>query len=424
MKAISNLYSGYILFIIMTLIAAEFMIMAQNTTNVINDNFQAEVKRITNTVNPPILTLLVENNTLYLGINPVKDINVKYLFKYYLLNGSITFIDIDKTITNFTKIILEKNYAGEPLKTGIILDDGTLFYYIPGKDPIVQQSGLPNLLNKTFIDEELVQYLKHYTSNSSQENDIVVNGENVYLYWIGYKAAVGYVRAVSVWWNYYQQIIYNGPIEDQWTSTLFPGNVVLTYPSPGSGTFATWYRYTSFLTYNLTGWYDNITGTWYLGTRYWWLNTTSNTLYINLTNIALGLWGTSVARYMYFQVFRVVKISSLQNVTITLNVSIINSAGFSRLWITMYVYPLNHNLQQPVALSYSTAGSTGIQPWIHREILYVGDKNVNTLNKTITITVDPSKYGLDSAYAVIGVEGGTKIGTNTIVVISEDCRLI
>lgn len=405
----------------MALIAAEFIIMAQNTTNVINDSFRAEVKRITNAVNPPLLILLVENNTLYLGINPVKDINVKYLFKHYLLNNTIIFIDVDKTITNFTRIIIEKNYTGEPLKTGIILDDGTLFYYTPGKDPTVQQSGIPTLLNKTFIDKELIQHLKYYESGSSRET--VVNGENIYLYWIGYKAAVGYIKASSIWWNYYQHIIRNGPAEDQSLSTLFPGNIVLTYPKPGSGTFATWYRYTSFLTYNLTGWYDNTTGTWYLGSRYWWLNTTSNTLYINLTNIASRLWGTSVAKYMYFQVFRVVKTSSLQNVTIKLNVSIISSAGFSRLWIAMYIYPLHYNLQQPVALSYSLAGSTGIQPWVHREVLYVGDKDVNTLSKTITVTIDPLRYGLGSAYVVIGVEGGTKIGANTVVAVSEDCKL-
>ncbi|MEM4684090.1 MAG: hypothetical protein QXW45_04865, partial [Thermosphaera sp.] len=72
--------------------------------------------------------------------------------------------------------------------------------------------------------------------------------------------------------------------------------------------------------------------------------------------------------------------------------------------VTAYIYEPRVNLMQPVLLDLSSIGSTGPEPWVARIVVDALPQGVVRLDSAFSLTIDLTRYGLEEAIVVYGVE--------------------
>ncbi|RLG80677.1 MAG: hypothetical protein DRO40_10790, partial [Thermoprotei archaeon] len=159
MKALSSVLGAYMLLITITFVLFEFVLIANDLASKFREDISSEASRLSMLINNPVMSLKYSGDTIYLCINPIEPLRLKYLIIQYV-NGTIVFREIDSVIENYTEIPVLENYDGTPVRIGFVTDNGVVSYYTPSRDPGLLSVTNYSVLNKTYIDNELVSILE------------------------------------------------------------------------------------------------------------------------------------------------------------------------------------------------------------------------------------------------------------------------
>ncbi len=163
MKALGTVYASFILILVITAMLIASYQVINNGLNVSSRVMHNDMRKLKALSVAPVMDITYANNSLYLVIQVVEPIRIKYVFINYL-NGTISFIPLDRYIVKQTYIRLPiKDYI-HPFKVGVIIDPGIIIYYNPVKDPwLINNNIRPNT---TYIDQRLINELQKTNSPS------------------------------------------------------------------------------------------------------------------------------------------------------------------------------------------------------------------------------------------------------------------
>lgn len=157
MNALGTVYASYILILIVTAMLITSYQMINNKLSISDKTMYTDLRRIEALSRTPLLDITYINGSLYLVVQAVVPIEVRYLFIDYM-NGTFKFIPLEQYVVNLTYIKLPITNYTHPFKVGIIVDPGITIYYNPMKDPwLINNNIVPNT---TYIDQSLVNQVQ------------------------------------------------------------------------------------------------------------------------------------------------------------------------------------------------------------------------------------------------------------------------
>ncbi|WP_042666875.1 hypothetical protein [Desulfurococcus amylolyticus] len=107
---------------------------------------------------PPLMTLALSGDTLYLNVTPLRPFTLKYLLLEYP-NGTVDVRELDLPVLNSTLLPLVRGYSGEVFRPVLVTGNGVTYAYTPGRDPLLASLD-PALAGKAFIDRDVVDSLR------------------------------------------------------------------------------------------------------------------------------------------------------------------------------------------------------------------------------------------------------------------------
>ncbi|MGC9181782.1 hypothetical protein, partial [Thermogladius sp.] len=107
---------------------------------------------------PPLMTLALSGDTLYLNVTPLRPFTLKYLLLEYP-NGTVDVRELDLPVLNSTLLPLVRGYSGEVFRPILVTGNGVTYVYTPGRDPLLASLN-PALAGKAFIDQDVVDSLR------------------------------------------------------------------------------------------------------------------------------------------------------------------------------------------------------------------------------------------------------------------------
>ncbi len=163
MKALGSVYASFVLILIITTLLIASYQMINNQINLSNRVMHANIRKLEKMSNKPVLDITYTNNSLYLVVQVVEPIKIRYIFIDYM-NGTISFIQLNRYVVNTTYIKLPVTDYTHPFKVGIIVDPGITICYNPMKDPwLINNNILPNT---TYIDQNLINEIQRIVAPS------------------------------------------------------------------------------------------------------------------------------------------------------------------------------------------------------------------------------------------------------------------
>ncbi len=157
MKALGTVYASFVLILIVTAILIASYQMINNQINQSNKAMHDNIRKLDKISNKPVLDITYTNNSLYLVVQVIEPIKIRYVFIDYM-NGTISFIQLNRYVVNTTYIKLPVTDYTHPFKAGIIVDPGITIYYNPMKDPwLINNNIIPNT---TYIDQNLINEIQ------------------------------------------------------------------------------------------------------------------------------------------------------------------------------------------------------------------------------------------------------------------------
>ena len=388
MKSVSSILGGYLVLIVIVMMLSQLTYSYTQSLESWKSVQRFMVDSLASISNPPLLSLRVLGNELYLQVKTVKPVFIEAVFKEY--GDYRSFIKVSETVNS--EFLIPLNYTGVPFKTGIVLSGGVVLYYSPWRDPWLQGSS-PEIIGKTVIDEELVSYLR-----SAWSSPVVLN-----LDWVGYKVGLGIVNYTNTGPGF-EGLVERGPVQ------CYP-----TVPTPYICTVSMFQNYGWFTSGELPSkpYYSFITYNGVLTSPALGILHEDSTLRLNLTALSqyLGLQGG----HAYVQVFRIALVNGDVEVSFTVNASIVNATRSSRIIVTVYVYDPGVNIMQPVLIDSSAIGSTGPLPWIARMVVEAPPQGLLQVRGEFSFSISPSALGLRKALVVYGVEAASTVLANTMV---------
>ncbi len=161
MKALGSVYASFVLILIVTTILIASYQMINNEINLSNRAMHANIRKLEKISNKPVLDITYINNSLYLVVQVVEPIKIRYVFVDYM-NGTISFIQLNRYVVNTTYIKLPTTDYTHPFKIGVILGPGITVYYNPMKDPwLINNNIVPNT---TYIDQNLINEIQRIST--------------------------------------------------------------------------------------------------------------------------------------------------------------------------------------------------------------------------------------------------------------------
>jgi len=164
MKALSTVYGAYVASLMIFLLMMSFWATLSTMSNEVSNNMDELTKKLEVFANRPLMEIKLVNNTLYLEIHAYKPFKIAYMIVEYL-NGTIIFKKVDEIVYNTTMLKVVDQYDGDPVKVGIVLDNGIVLYYDPRTDP-----SMINDNTSLYIDKEILQ-----TTQTSNNNEFIIN---------------------------------------------------------------------------------------------------------------------------------------------------------------------------------------------------------------------------------------------------------
>ena len=163
MKALGSVYASFVLILIITSILIASYQIINNEINLSNRAMHANIRKLEKISNKPVLDITYINNSLYLVVQVAEPIKIRYVFIDYM-NGTISFIQLNRYVVNTTYIKLPVTDYTHPFKVGIIVDPGITICYNPMKDPwLINNNILPNT---TYIDQNLINEIQRIVAPS------------------------------------------------------------------------------------------------------------------------------------------------------------------------------------------------------------------------------------------------------------------
>ncbi len=163
MKALGSVYASFVLILIITSILIASYQIINNEINLSNRAMHANIRKLEKISNKPVLDITYINNSLYLVVQVAEPIKIRYVFIDYM-NGTISFIQLNRYVVNTTYIKLPVTDYTHPFKVGIIVDPGITIYYNPMKDPwLINNNIVPNT---TYIDQNLINEIQRISTPS------------------------------------------------------------------------------------------------------------------------------------------------------------------------------------------------------------------------------------------------------------------
>ncbi|MEM4748672.1 MAG: hypothetical protein QXS26_02210 [Thermosphaera sp.] len=376
MKSLSTIVGGYLVLVIMVLMLSQ-LIYAYNTgVESWRRIHETWIEEVSATVNPPLLSLRLMGEELYLIVKTPQPVVVEAVFKE--VSGVRTITKVSMLVRDEASFPL--NYTGASFRTGVIVSGGVLVYYVPWRDPWLRDAPA-EIIGKTTIDDDLVNYLRKQAGGNTA----------LTLDWLGYKIGLGIVNYTNVG-SSFETLVEKGPIQ-----------CYQTIPTPYTCTVSLLQNY-GWMSYGelpSKPYYSFVTYDGVLADARS-IVLSNDVLWLNMTFLSqhLSLQGGQ----FYAQVFRVARVVRDLQASFQVNVSIANTTVKSRIIVTAYIYEPRVNLMQPVLLDLSSIGSTGPEPWVARIVVDALPQGVVRLDSAFSLTIDLTRYGLEEAIVVYGVE--------------------
>jgi len=164
LNALGTVYASFILVLIVTAMLITSYQMINNKLSISDKAMRTDLRKLEALSRTPLLDITYINGSLYLVIQAIEPIEVRYLFIDYM-NGTIKFIPLDQYVVNLTYIKLPITEYTHPFKVGLIIDPGVTIYYNPMKDPwLISNNIVPNT---TYIDQGLVNEIQGITASAT-----------------------------------------------------------------------------------------------------------------------------------------------------------------------------------------------------------------------------------------------------------------
>ncbi len=140
-RGLSEILGSFIILLAIVSVSASVMYAADRYASIIKSESVQAAQRISDELNPPIVSLVMRNNSL--AVEKYSD-NIKYLLIYFIQNNTIKQIKINKK-----EQIIIKKYRCIPLKIYIVTQNGAIIPYSVERDPLHKDTrirGDPSLI--------------------------------------------------------------------------------------------------------------------------------------------------------------------------------------------------------------------------------------------------------------------------------------
>ena len=188
-RGLSELIGALILISAMSSIVAYMAYTSMHVSKIMEESVEDASRRLVLSSQPLYMSPRLENRTLSIIIYTFSPTYLKGI--YYLKNDNLTFIEINKTIFNTSKVIIDNTYDCSPVRLYLEIKEGILIPYTPTRDPLalmLPDKTKSSIIRKTYIDCNYIETLSNatgYSNNpSTNSNETVVSIANEALHLI------------------------------------------------------------------------------------------------------------------------------------------------------------------------------------------------------------------------------------------------